>query len=109
TYSAAILRQWEQFDTLEAEGGRHALEIMRALGNAVDLIVSDIQMPDGDGLSFAFAVRDLFADVPVILVSGRAPSRDALDFEFVEKPFTPEALLRVVRNVVGEREKATTF
>ena len=104
TYVATLLRHWEHFETLEADGGEHALEMMRLLGDAVDLIVSDIQMPGGDGVSFAHAVKELFADVPVILVSGSAPP-DAFEFEFVEKPFAPDTLLRAVRRVLPQKLK----
>ena len=73
------------------------------LGDAVDLIVSDIQMPGGDGVSFAHSVRELFADVPVILVSGSAQPPGAEEFEFVEKPFAPAELLQAVRRVMIQR------
>ena len=97
-----LLQREEHFETLAAEGGRRALEIMEALGDAVDLIVTDVQMPGGDGVSFAHSVRELFADVPIILVSGTAPPPDALEFEFVEKPFAPHELLQVVRRVLAQ-------
>jgi CheY-like chemotaxis protein len=71
-YILTLLQREEHFETPEADGGRRALEIMKALGDAVDLIVSDVQMPGGDGVSFAHAIRELCADVPVILVSGTA-------------------------------------
>src|ERR1017187_2072254 len=48
--TSAILRE-EGFQTLEASDGTQALQIVLALEGEVDLIVSDIQMPNGDGLS----------------------------------------------------------
>jgi DNA-binding NtrC family response regulator len=102
-----LLRHWEHFEALEADGGRRALDIMKTLGNAVDLIVTNVQMPGGDGVSFAHSVRESFAEVPIILVSGNAQPPDALEFEFVEKPFAPDALLRVVRRVLAQKLKIT--
>ena len=108
TYIAALLQQWAPAETLEAEGGKRALDIMKTLGDAVDLVVSDIQMPDGDGLSFAQSLRQLLADVPVILMSGHAQPPDSFEFEFVEKPFGPEKFLRAVRKACNANDKERT-
>jgi CheY-like chemotaxis protein len=99
-YVGAILRA-EGFRTMEAEDGAQALRIVQELGGGVDLIVSDIQMPNGDGLSLARAVRESFPAVPVILVSGNVKADDG--FEFVKKPFLPGALMSVVRRLVPQR------
>ena len=99
-YVSTILQR-EDFQTLEAEDGAHALQIVNELAGGVDLIVSDIQMPNGDGLSLADAVGKSFPDVPVILVSGnRKPDAD---YEFVQKPFLPATLLKAVRRVFTHR------
>ena len=58
-YITSILHL-EHFQTLEAEDGSRALQIVQELGGGVDLIVSDIQMPNGDGLSLAHAVKESF-------------------------------------------------
>src|ERR1700675_4545169 len=55
-YIKQILKR-DGFETLEAGGGNAALEIVKLLDGCLDLIVTDIQMPEGDGLSFANAVR----------------------------------------------------
>src|ERR1700680_4443660 len=77
--------QGEGFETLEAEGGNAALGIVKMLSGGLDLIVTDIEMPEGDGLNFANTVRKVFPSVPIILVS--ASTRPDTVFEFVEKPF----------------------
>jgi two-component system cell cycle sensor histidine kinase/response regulator CckA len=88
----------ENFETLEAEDGLQALEIVRMLDGAVDLIVTDVHMPGGDGLAFARAVRDTYRFVPIVLVSGH--ERPDTDFEFVQKPFTWKMLARVIRRLL---------
>ena len=97
-YVTTILRG-EDFHTLEAEDGAEALEIVEDLGGGVDLIVTDIQMPNGDGLTLANAVKNSFPEVSVILVSGN-PQPDA-GFEIVPKPFSPGALLQAVWGVLA--------
>ena len=88
----------ENFETLEAEDGRQALEIVQMLDGAVDLIVTDVHMPGGDGLEFAHAVRAAHRFVPIILVSGR--ERPDTDFEYIQKPFTWATMVRVVRRLL---------
>ena len=97
----STLLQREHFQTLEAEDGVRALQIVQDINGCLDLIVSDIQMPNGDGLSFAHAVRESFPAVPIILVSGCA-MQDA-DFVFLQKPFLPATLLRAVRKLFAAR------
>jgi two-component system cell cycle sensor histidine kinase/response regulator CckA len=99
-YVSTILER-EHFRTLEAEDGAHALQIVRELGGGVDLIVSDIQMPNGDGLTFARAVKNSFPAVPVILVSGFVEPDSC--FEFVQKPFLPATLVRAVRKLFASK------
>ncbi len=100
TYIRAILER-ESYETVEAGSAKHGLEILEHLGSSIDLIVSDIHMPEGDGLSFARAVAKSFPTVRIILTSGYVGSTEASPFEFVEKPFSPEDLLRVVHKVTA--------
>jgi two-component system, cell cycle response regulator CpdR len=72
----------------------------------VDLIVSDINMPEGDGLSFARNAAKAFPGVAIILVSGYVASSEVMPFELVEKPFSPTALLRAVHKVVAAQRAA---
>jgi two-component system cell cycle sensor histidine kinase/response regulator CckA len=99
-YVSTILRR-EKFETLEAGDGTHALRLVQELDGDVDLIVSDIQMPNGDGLSLAQAVKSSFPAVPVILVSGNAGPDSG--FEFVQKPFLPSTLIKAVRRLLARK------
>jgi two-component system cell cycle sensor histidine kinase/response regulator CckA len=101
-YIKAILRR-ESFETLEAEGGNPALEIVERVRGRIDLVVTDLQMPNGDGLSFATAVRETFPSIPIILSSGR--TKPDTVFEFVEKPFAAETLAQVIRKLVARPAK----
>src|SRR5258708_4910684 len=82
-YVSAIL-QLEHFQTVEAENGCDGLQIVCDLGNDLELVVSDIQMPNCDGLTFAHAVKEAFPAVPVILISGGAEPNTEVD-AFVQK------------------------
>jgi CheY-like chemotaxis protein len=102
TYIRAILER-ESYEILEAGSAKQGLEILEDRGSSVDLIVSDVHMPEGDGLSFAHAAAKSFPTVPIILVSGYVNPNEASPFEFLEKPFSPDDLLRAVQKVGAAR------
>lgn len=55
-------------DVMEAGSGREALRLL--VDGAFDLVVTDINMPDLDGIELILAVREQRPDLPVIAVSG---------------------------------------
>ena len=87
------------FETiLEAGNGVEALEVMSK--NKVDMIVTDWNMPEMDGLTFVKAVRakDEYKDLPILMITTEAGKEDILTAlrsgvnNYVLKPFTPETL-----------------
>ncbi|CAE6888492.1 sigma-54-dependent transcriptional regulator [Vibrio alginolyticus] len=73
-------------------------------------IVSDIRMPNMDGITFLEHIRQVDEDIPVILISGHADIETALQciklgaFDFVEKPLRPEHLLGLVKKASQHRQ-----
>jgi CheY-like chemotaxis protein len=92
------------YQVLEALNGIQALHLAEKLGDAVDLIVSDVNMPAGDGLTFVCSVRQSYPEIPIVLISGNAPLDQLHNprsiFEFVQKPFTSGALLGAIERAV---------
>ena len=92
---------------MEAGNGREALE--RLQGNWVDVIVSDIIMPEMGGLELLQALSQdaLYRNIPVIIVStegSRERMKEALDRGakgFIKKPFLPEDIRSVLYEVIG--------
>ena len=112
-YVKAILVR-KQFQIIEAENGIQGLQLAQKLGDALDLIVSDIQMPNGDGFTFVCAVRESLPTLPIVLISGFADSEQTkhpnTSFEFVQKPFSPTTLLSAIdsaTNAMKRRKKVT--
>jgi len=111
TYLTRILRN-EQYLTLEAENAAQAFKLVQTLNGGLHLIVSDINMPgDMDGVDLAFAIRNQFPAIPVVLVSGMAdmepPKRRLGGFAFIGKPFTPAAILGAVNRVTASSCEAS--
>ena len=87
------------FETiLEAGNGVEALEVMSK--NKVDMVVTDWNMPEMDGLTFVKAVRakEEYKDLPILMITTEAAKEDILTAlrsgvnNYVVKPFTPETL-----------------
>jgi two-component system chemotaxis response regulator CheY len=92
---------------LEAANGREALEQLKQ--NWVDVIVSDVNMPEMNGLELLQSLSQdpLYQNIPVIIVSTEGSSeriKDAFDRGakgFIKKPFLPEEVRQVLYNVIG--------
>jgi EAL domain-containing protein (putative c-di-GMP-specific phosphodiesterase class I) len=90
------------FDVVDTDTGRGALAALAA--QAFDVIVSDIHMPDGDGLDLLRSVRRIDLDIPVILMSGKPDVESAATalefgaFRYLTKPLEAEAVEKLVRN-----------
>lgn len=94
-------------NVFEASSGTEALDLIR--GTQVDLILSDINMPNMDGLEFLRQLRsqDLAPDVPVVMITTESSEdhvREALAAGaqgYIRKPFTAEQVKERVLPLVG--------
>ena len=90
----------------EAATGEDALAIARDLGGEIDLLVSDVVMPEMDGPTLAIELKAMAPDIPIIFMSGYAEdvfSRalpDELEFAFLPKPFSLKALATAVKEAL---------
>jgi CheY-like chemotaxis protein len=89
----------------EAATGRRALE--RAQQERPDVVVTDIAMPEMDGLELSRRLRAHAPthDVPIIAVSGQASdrAREAGADVVLDKPCEPDRLLHVIEDVLKTR------
>ncbi|HET7294107.1 MAG TPA: sigma-54 dependent transcriptional regulator [Vicinamibacteria bacterium] len=94
----------EGLTTLAASSAARALELLAA--QRVDAVLTDVVMPEMDGLSFLERLREKDADVPVVVMSGQATLDMAIKatrlgaLDFVEKPVGLERLLVTLRNAL---------
>ncbi len=99
-----------QIKVTEAENG---FEALRALPrNSFDLIVTDINMPDINGLELVSFVKNnpVYRSIPLVIVSTEGANRDldrgvSLGADaYVVKPFDPDDLREIVRNLLRHTE-----
>ena len=94
----------------EAANGREALAVLT--NDWVDVIISDINMPEVDGLELLSNLQQdaLYRDIPVVIVTTEGNNervQEALELGakgFIKKPFFPEELKRVLHGVMGVRD-----
>ena len=104
----AFIMKKEGFKVTVAEDGLDGLEKLYS-AEAVDLIVSDVNMPRMDGLTFIKTVREqeAYRDIPIVVLSTEGQDRDMqTGFTvganlYMVKPAQPEKLVRNVKMLLG--------
>jgi DNA-binding NtrC family response regulator len=77
---------------------------------AYDLLMSDIRMPDMDGLQFLRQVHEKWPDLPVILMTAYGSLETTMDalrlgaWDYISKPFSPDQIRAMVKKVLEVRE-----
>jgi two-component system cell cycle sensor histidine kinase/response regulator CckA len=92
------------YKVLSAANGREAIEVFEGQNGAIDLVVSDVMMPEMDGPTLAKELRARNPALKIIFVSGYA--EDALDKEltdttFLSKPLSLKQLVAAVKETMA--------
>jgi two-component system, cell cycle sensor histidine kinase and response regulator CckA len=100
-----VLRR-QSFHVLEATNGRDALRVAERHAGPIRLIISDINMPEMGGWMLLERLRAWYPSLRLLLISGfeqPLPTTEELAATptgFLAKPFTPDALLAAVRQLL---------
>ncbi|MDO9425315.1 MAG: response regulator [Methylobacterium sp.] len=95
------------YTVLEAASGLDALKIIEDKTQVIDLVVSDVVMPEMDGPTLLRELRKHHPDLKVIFVSGYAEDAfrknlpDGEDFNFLPKPFSLKQLVETVKETIA--------
>ena len=91
-----------------AMNGRQAIELLNE--SPADIIISDVKMPDMDGIEMLREVRETLPDLGVVLMTAFASvetAREAFKLgadDFIQKPFDVEELKLIVRKTLEKQE-----
>jgi two-component system chemotaxis response regulator CheY len=96
------------FVVVEGENGREALDKLAGAGGKVDIIITDLNMPIMDGLTFIQQVRTQAKSrfTPILMLttesldSKKAEGKAAGATGWIVKPFHPEQLIKVIEKVL---------
>lgn len=97
-------------ETVTAQDGAEALEILTREGSDFDLLLTDIQMPVMDGIALALSVARDFPDLTILLMTGfadqreRASNLNALVHDVVTKPFSVADIRTAVADALAARK-----
>ncbi|MCF6301866.1 MAG: response regulator [Devosiaceae bacterium] len=95
------------YEVYKADGGEEALEILDEINYEIDLMISDVMMPEMDGPTLMLEVREHLPDLNVIFVSGfaedevRSKLSDDRSVEFLSKPYSFDQLNSKVKAVLS--------
>jgi CheY-like chemotaxis protein len=99
------------FDVLTAENALQALEIFHSQRHRIELLISDVVMPEMDGATLANRIVALNPDLPVLFMSGLVTAREVeqvgalAQFAFIRKPFRPATLVQAVRKMLTDEDQ----
>lgn len=99
------------YDVMQASNGKEGWELAKE--NQPDLVISDLMMPEMDGLELCNLLKNhgKTSDIPVIILTARTASVFQVDGfqsgadDYITKPFNPETLLARVANLIRSRKQ----
>ncbi|MEM9885363.1 MAG: two-component regulator propeller domain-containing protein [Bacteroidota bacterium] len=100
-----------RYQTIIASNGKAALQVIQ--NNLPDLIISDVMMPEIDGITFCQYIKSNLSTshIPVVLLTARTAAIQELEGlkigadDYITKPFDPELLRLKVANIISTRRK----
>lgn len=112
---AKVLRE-EDYEVMTTQSGAEGVRL--AVKESFDVVLTDIRMPDTDGFKVIRDIRRAGKAVPIIMITGYASVSSSVQAmklgasNYIEKPFTPEQLIRAIGDAAaesagGRREEVT--
>lgn len=95
----------EGFDVETAENGKEAIDLVMG-SHQFDLVITDMKMPDMDGLEVLRQVQQYKKYLPVIVMTGYATVENGMRcveagaYNYIVKPFDTKSLIRLVTDSI---------
>ena len=87
-------------------------EAEKNLNTSLNMVFTDLRLPDGDGITFLKAVKENFPNLPVVVMTSYAEVSTAVEamklgaFDYISKPFQQEDVLNVIKNAQSSTRTA---
>ncbi|WP_333653719.1 sigma-54-dependent transcriptional regulator [Dissulfurispira sp.] len=98
--------QSEGFDVRTAYTIKDGINL---LTSDLSAVVTDLRLPDGDGMEIVRTIKEGFPFIPVIVMTAYGSIETAVKavkqgaYDFITKPFDPDHLLLIIKRAIGER------
>jgi len=106
--SKHLAKDKEKYELLAVNSAKEALKVLAKF--PVDLVISDIRMPEMSGLDLLMEIRQNFPSTKVIIMTAygsheiQQQANDRGCFKYIEKPFEIQELRQLILNVVEEKK-----
>jgi len=113
-YLLKVLMEKENFEVIEASNGLEAYNKLTADNDPArpDVIILDIMMPEMDGYTLQAKIQEMedLRGTPIIILTAKGQMKDLFELSsnihaFVEKPFEPKNLIRIVKEALKKNGK----
>src|ERR671935_1456339 len=104
--SLRMTLEYDGYEVIAAATGQEGLALVER--EAPDLVMLDVKMPGMDGLEVLDRLRAMNESLPIVVISGHGTIGTAVEatkkgaFDFIEKPFSSERVLVVLRNALDQ-------
>ena len=98
----------DKHNIFTASDGVEAMKILNE--NEIDVVITDLKMPNMDGTTLMHKINESFFHIPVIVLTGHGDVETAVElmhdgaYDFMEKPFNLEKLSISVANAIKQRQ-----
>lgn len=99
----------EGFEVKTAQNGIEGLKMIEE--EKFDIVLTDLKMPDIDGIEVLRLIKQRWAETVVIIITGYQTVNSAVKaiklgaYDYIEKPFTPDGIVSVVYRALEDRKK----
>jgi DNA-binding NtrC family response regulator len=99
----------EGYEVKLSQNGADAMKMLEE--ESFDLVLTDLKMPDIDGIEVLKMIKQRWPRTEVIVVTGYQTVDTAVKsiklgaFDYLEKPFTPDSLIAAVNNAMASKKK----
>lgn len=103
---SAMLKK-EGFEISSASNGREALQILQS--NNMDVVITDLKMPDIDGMELLTSISGRHPEIPVIMITAHGTIATAVEalkkgaFDYITKPFDIDELKNIISKAIKTR------
>ncbi len=94
---------------LEVQGACNLNDALSMLSPEISAIVTDIKLPDGDGLDVLRRSKTIYPFIPIIVMTAYGSIETAVKavkegaYDFITKPFDPEHMIHIVKRAIEEK------